>query len=406
LLRSRPEGPARRRAALGLEVMLSQAMIAVYGYAADKTAEVLLRAKDLLDELTDPALKLAILYGIWAGHYVGGEIAKQTDAASEFLKETERNNDMAALSVAHRLMGTTYATKGEFAAALPHLEQARALDDSQHGAPLQYQYGQDIGAAALCYLSWALWHVGSVDQASQVAADAVKRAEELSHPHTQAFTICHARGMIDIFRRSSEDMRSYARSVISLCQEHGLSHWMACGLILEGWATVTEGGVDRGIELIRAGVAAWREAGARLWLPLFLMLEAQACNKAGRSEAGLVAIEQAIAISEETGERWCLAEILRIKAGLLSATERAGDQVEILFVRSLEIARSQQARCWELRAACDLASLWQSKGRANEALKLLQPVYAQFTEGFDSADLRHAKRILDRLELTVSQVHS
>ena len=156
--------------------MLSQAMIAVYGYAARETAEVLLRAKDLIDDVTDPAQKLAILYGIWAGHYVGGEVAKQTDAAGEFLKEAERNNDMAALSVAHRIMGTTYATKGEFAAALPHLEQARALYDPQHGAPLQYQYGQDVGAAALCYLSWALWHLGSVDQASQVAADAVKRA--------------------------------------------------------------------------------------------------------------------------------------------------------------------------------------------------------------------------------------
>ena len=403
LLQSRPEGPARRRAALGLEVMLSQAMIAVYGYAARKTADVLLRAKDLIDDLTEPAQKLIILYGIWAGHYVGGEVAKQTDAAGEFLKEAERNNDTAALSVAHRIMGTTYATKGEFAAALPHLEQARALYDPQHGAPLQYQFGQDVGAAALCYLSWALWHLGSVDQASLVAADAVKRAEELSHPHTQAFTICHARGMIDIFRRSSEDMRSYARSVVSLCQEHGLSHWMACGRILEGWATVNDGEIDRGIELLRAGVAAWREAGARLWLPLFLVLEAQACNKAGRKKAALGAIEKAIAFSEETGEHWCLAEILRIKAGLLSATGRANHRVEILFARSLAIARSQQARCWELRAACDLASLWQSKGRTIEALDLLQPIYAQFTEGFDSADLRHAKEILDRLAPTVSQ---
>jgi DNA-binding response OmpR family regulator/class 3 adenylate cyclase/predicted ATPase len=403
LLQSRPEGPARRRVALGLEVMLSQAMIAGYGYAARETAEALLRAKDLIDDSTEPAQKLVILYGIWACHYVGGEVVKQTDAAGEFLKEAERNNDAAALSVAHRIMGTTYVTKGEFTAALPHLEQARALYSPQHEAPLQYQYGQDVGAAALCYLSWALWHLGSVDQASQVAADAVKRAEELSHPHTQAFTICHARGMIDIFRRSSEDMRSYARSVVSLCQEHGLSHWMACGRILEGWATVNEGEIDRGIELLRAGVAAWQEAGARLWLPLFLVLEAQAYNKAGRNEAALGAIERAIAISEETGERWCLAEILRIKAGLLSATERASDQVEILFARSLEIARGQQARCWELRAACDLASRWQSKGRAKEALQLLQPVYAQFAEGFDSADLRYAKWILDGLEPTVSQ---
>ena len=191
--------------------------------------------------------------------------------------------------------------------------------------------------------------------------------------------------------------------MVSLCKEHGLSHWMACGRILEGWATINEGEIDRGIELLRAGIAAWREAGARLWLPLFLALEAQAYSKAGRNEAALGAIEQAIAFSDETGERWCLAEILRIKAGLLSATEGASDQIEILLARSLEVARSQQARCWELRAACDLASLWQRKGRTKDALQLLQPVYARFTEGFDSADLRHAKRILDGLEPAVGE---
>jgi predicted ATPase len=372
-------------------------MIAGHGYAARETAEVLLRAKDLIDHLTEPVQKLVILYGIWACHYVGGEVVKQTDAAGEFLKEAERNNDTAALSVAHRIMGTTYVTKGEFTAALPHLEQALALYDPRHGTPSQYQYGQDVGAAALCYLSWALWHLGSVDQASQIAADAVKRAEELSHPHTLAFTICHARGMIDIVRRRSEDMRSYAGSVVSLCNEHGLSHWMACGSILEGWAATDRGEVDQGIELLRAGVAAWRKGGARLWLPLFLTLEAEAYAKGGRHDVAIEVIEQAIAISGETGERWCLAEILRIKAGLLAATDRAGDQVETLFVKSLEIARGQRARCWELRTACDLASLWQSQGRRKEALQLLLPIFEQFTEGLNTPDLLHAKLILDSL---------
>jgi predicted ATPase len=145
-------------------------------------------------------------------------------------------------------------------------------------------------------------------------------------------------------------------------------------------------------------VAAWRKARARLWLPLFLALEAEACAKGRRIEEALEVIEQAIAISEETGEHWYLAEILRIKAGLLSATDRPSDEAEILLARSLETARGQQARCWELRTACDLASLWQSKGQAKQALQLLQPVCAQFTEGFDTADLRHAKLILDSLK--------
>jgi DNA-binding response OmpR family regulator/class 3 adenylate cyclase/predicted ATPase len=398
LLQTRPAGPTRTSAALGLEVMLSQAMIAGYGYAAHETAEVLLRAKAHIDDLTDPSQKLSILYGIWACHYVGGEVASQTGAAAEFLTEAEYHNDTVALCVAHRIVGTTYLTKGDFAAALPHLEQARALYNPQHRAPLQYQYGQDVAAATLCYLSWALWHLGAVDQALQVAADALKRAEELPHPHTQAFTVCHARGMIDIFRRRSDDMRSYAGSVISLCNEHGLSHWMACGRILEGWAAVNEGEVDHGIELIRAGISAWRKAGARLWLPLFLALEAEGCAKAGHTDAALEAIEQAMAISEETGERWYLAEILRIKAGLLSATGCPANHVEMLLAESLATARSQAARYWELRAACDLASLWQSKGRVKEAFGLLQPICAQFPDDVTTTDLLRARLILNNVK--------
>jgi DNA-binding response OmpR family regulator/class 3 adenylate cyclase/predicted ATPase len=397
LLQSRPHSSARPHAALEFEVMLTQAMIASHGYAAPQTAEVLQRAKAHVDDLTDPSMKLSIFYGMWACHYVRGEVARQTGAAAEFLAGAERHNDTAGMCVGHRLVGTTYVTKGEFTAALPHLEQARALFDPQHHTKLQYQYGQDIGTSALCYLGWAFWHLGYVDQASCVAACAVKRAEELSHPHTSAFTICHAQALIDIFQRRPDDMRSLADSVVSLASEHGLSHWMAFGRILEGWAATTRGDPDQGIELLRAGVAAWQKAGARLWLPLFLALEAEAYAKRGRSDNALGVIDQAIAISHKTGERWYLAEILRIKAGLLSATNHAADQAQTLLVKSLEIAHSQQARCWELRAACDLALLWQSKNRFEEALELLQPIYAQFTEGFGTTDLQHAKQILDSL---------
>jgi len=195
----------------------------------------------------------------------------------------------------------------------------------------------------------------------------VKRGEEMSHPHTRVYTICHARAMVDIFRRRADNMRSYADSVLSLSREHG-------------------------------GVAAWQKAGARLWLPLFLTLEAEACAKAGRSDDTLEVIDCAISASQRSGERWYLAEMLRIKARVLSQANHTNDQFETLLAKSLEIARSQQARCWELRAACDLALLWQSNSRVKEALELLQPIYTRFTEGFDTVDLQRARQILGSLE--------
>jgi hypothetical protein len=181
---SLPESQERRHLALGWQVMLGQAMIAHRGYAAPETTKLLLQAKTLFDDLTDPSQKFAILYLTWACHYVGGEVSKQTDVATEFLVEAERPNDTAVLCIVHRLLGATCVTRGEFAAGLHHLGRARALYNPEHHACYRHQYGQDIGAAALCYLSWALWHLGYVDQASAVAAEAMKHAEELSHPHT------------------------------------------------------------------------------------------------------------------------------------------------------------------------------------------------------------------------------
>jgi predicted ATPase len=158
--------------------------------------------------------------------------------------------------------------------------------------------------------------------------------------------------------------------------------------------------VDQGLEALRAGVLGWQKRGGRLWLPIFLTLEAEACAKAGDNEAALQAIEDALAISKDTGERWAVAEVLRIKARLLyiqAAGQAKAEEIENLLVSSLEIARGQQARCWELRASCDLARLWQDQRRERKALKLLETVYGQFTEGFDTADLRDAKALIRSL---------
>jgi predicted ATPase len=399
LVQSLAETREHTQVALGLEVMLGQAMIAGRGYAAPETKEILLRAKALIDDSTEPSQRFGVLYGLWACYYVGGEVTMQQQAAAEFLAEAERHGDTGALCLAHRARGTTYVTMGEFAAGRRHLERARALYDPELHPRFRYQYGQDIGATVLCYLCWALWHLGYVDQASAVATEAVNRAESLSHPFTLAYTLSHARGMMDVFRRRPEDTRSYAGLVVSICTELGFPFWAAFGRILDGWAATCLGEPDEGIEVLHRGLAAWRETGSRLWLPIFLALEAEAHAKADRSDAALQLIEEALATAEETGERWAVAEVLRIKAGVLLATGRAtADHIETLLTNSLAIARRQEARSWELRTACDLARLWQRQERGKEALNLLRSTYDQFTEGFDTADLKDAKALMESLQ--------
>jgi predicted ATPase len=399
LLRALPDTPHSKRARFQVDLMLGQAMIATYGYAAPRTREALLRARSYIDDSTDLAQKFSVLYGIWASHYVAGEIARQQASAAEFLVEAEKTPDIAIECIAHRIVGTTALTMGDFATGCDHLKRAWALYDPERHASYRYQYVQDIGAASLCYLSWALWHLGYVDQASEAATEAMKLAEKLSHPHTLIYTICHARGFMDIFRRRYSEMHAYTSSVILACKENGLSHWANCGNVFSGWATVCAGNANTGMNALREAVVGWQKGGARLWMPMFLILEAEAYAKAGRNEVSLQVIERAIAICEDNGERWALAEVLRTKARLQQLTGRANDlQIETILIDSLEIARHQQARCWELRTSCDLSRLWQRRGRSKEALELLQSVYDQFTEGFDTTDLRDAQKILRNLK--------
>jgi predicted ATPase len=283
---------------------------------------------------------------------------------------------------------------GEFATGREHLERARALYDHDDHARFRFQYGQDIGATVLSYLSWALWHLGYVDQASEVAVEAVKHAEEVSHPLTLAYTICHARGMMDVFRRSAQETRSYAGTVAAICTELGFPFWGAGARILDGWALTCGGEVERGIEILRSGLVAWRKTGARLWLSMFHTLEAEGLAKAGYVDAALQVMEQALTISDETGERWALAELLRVKAGLFLATGRSADEVESLLMRSKDIARAQQARSWELRTTCDLARVWQGQGHCEKAFNALREIYDQFSEGFETTDLQAAAALL------------
>src|SRR5262249_16882547 len=174
--------------------------------------------------------------------------------------------------------------------------------------------------------------------------------------------------------------------------------------ILDGWAAISGGDADRGAEVLRKAVAGWQKGGAGLWTPMFLILEAAGQLKGGRDEIALHTIEQALAVCEDSGDRWAKAEELRTKAYILLSTGRAkSNEIEAILLDSLEIARRQQARCWELRTSHDIAHLWQRQGRNREALKLLQSVCDQFKEDFDVNDLKDARALLHFLRREVAQ---
>jgi predicted ATPase len=189
-----------------------------------------------------------------------------------------------------------------------------------------------------------------------------------------------------------------AEAAISLSTEQGFPHWLVVGTFLRGWALAAQGQAEEGITQLQQGLAAWRALGTKLGLPAILLLLAEAYGKAGQVEVGLQTLAEALALVDQTQERVYEAELYRLQDELLLTRSAEHDtETETCFCQALDIARRQQAKSWELRAAISLARLWQSQDKRQEAYVLLAPVYHWFTEGFDTADLQEAKALLDEL---------
>ena len=196
--------------------------------------------------------------------------------------------------------------------------------------------------------------------------------------------------------RTDSHLHERADQLIAVTTEQRLPHWGAQGTIYRGWTKVMNGDVAEGISLLRSGSIAYGATGAEAGMPHFSALLARAYDIAGQSEEAVTLLDDALQIIERTEERWFAAELNRHKGQLLLRRGHAA-AAEELHGNALSIAREQEAKIWELRAATSLGRLWGERGRRAEARALLAPVYGWFTEGFDTADLKEAKGLLDEL---------
>ena len=181
-----------------------------------------------------------------------------------------------------------------------------------------------------------------------------------------------------------------------MATEQGFPLWRALGTIFRGWIEVRNGDVTEGMSLLHSGLTAYRATGAELAMAYYTALLAGACEIVGQVEEGLTLLDEALQVAVRTGERWFLAELNRQRGQLLLGQ---GDPkaAEKHYRKALTIARKQEAKLWELRAATSLARLWRDQDRRTEARDLLAQVYGWFTEGFDTPDLKEAKSLLDEL---------
>jgi len=397
LVLGQPESQDRDRQELDLQVALGPPFFATKGYAASEVGEIYTRALELCRRHGNPPQIFQVLYGMSAHQMIGGQHIRARNTGEEFVSEAETKRDLAARVVSHRVFGTVLFFTGEFARARREIGRTLELYDDQNHKTLSDQYGHDPRAWALSYLSATLWVLGYSHQALRKMGEGIAQAEKLAHPHSLAAVNFHS-SRLHLFRREPRESLLSANAVQSIGTEQGDPEWVAFSKILRGWARAEQGEIAGGIEEASEGLDWCRSGGTIVNMPGFLGAFAEALEHAGRPDEALRAISEGLEIAEETEERWYDAELHRLK-GNLSRRGPKPDEASAIddYRRAIEIAQSQDAKSWELRAATSLARLWQAQGKTAEARDLLSPVYGWFTEGFDTADLKDAKALLDEL---------
>jgi len=283
------------------------------------------------------------------------------------------------------------------------LEQGIALYDPQEDSPLVSAVTQDPGVSCLSVAAFALWHLGYPDQARKRSHEALTLARELARPYGLAFTLSNI-VMLHQFCREVQAVQEQAEAVIALCTEQGFALFLAWGSMYRGWALVVQGQQrEEGIMQMRQGLAAVRATGAELFRPFHLSLLAETYGDSGQIEEGLAVLAEALDAMNKTGEHFWEAELHRLKGTLTLQSKVQGPkskvekEAEECFLKAIEIARRQSAKSLELRAVISLSRLWKSQDKKEEARQLLAEIYGWFTEGFDTADLKEAKALLDEL---------
>jgi predicted ATPase len=251
--------------------------------------------------------------------------------------------------------------------------------------------------ALLSYRSWALCLLGYPEAALTDTDDALKNAREMGQAATQMFALDYTT-WLHVWRGNYAAANALLDEVIAVANEKGILFWKAWGSMNQGWLLASTGKAPNAVQMITLGIAAWRSTGSTLLIPFYLSHLARAHAELGQLDDARRCIGDAIRAVETTKERWCEAEIQRTAGEIaLMSPQPDAAKAEAYFERALAVARQQQAKSWELRAAMSMARLWRDQGKPQQARELLAPVYGWFTEGFDTLDLKEAKALLGEL---------
>jgi class 3 adenylate cyclase/predicted ATPase len=390
-----PDDSERQRQDLEFLSALGAVLIAVKGSAAPETGHAYARARKLWEQLGSPSEFVRVAYGQSLHHTTRGEFDLALRLDEDLLRLSRQRYDSGGLVLGHYSSGRNLLFLGRFASSRSHLEKALALYDPISHCSLVHQGGIHPEVASQVHLGIVLFCRGYPDQALARTNVGIAEARNLVHPPSLALSLALG-GVLLSLVGDHVTLDGWADELVAVATEQGFPTWRAQGTVYRGWIKVKNGDVAEGISLLHSGSAACRATGQEVWMPYYTGLLARAWEIAGQIEEGVTLLDAALQIVERTGERSLEAELNRHKGQLLLRQGHPA-AAEELYRKALSIAKEQEAKLWELRAAASLARVRRDQGRHAEARDLLAPIYGWFTEGFGTLDLKEAKALLDEL---------
>jgi predicted ATPase len=399
-----PPNSTIRSEHIKFQVSLIPPLINIKGHAAPETREATQRARFLIEQSEslgehpdDPLLLFTVLYSSWVANLVAFNGGACRDLAAQFLALAKKDGAAAPLIVGHRMAGMSVSGTGQLSRARAHYDKALTLYDPAEHRRLAARFGQDLRVQTLQQRSLTMWMLGYPNAAQVDVNQALADAREIGQAGTLMVVLCIT-GLTHVLCGTFSAAEAQSDEVIQLAKEKASPIWVAFGMMNKGCALHLCDRNAEAIEMITAGMAAYRATRATAYLPFFLSRLSLAYARVGQLAEASKCIIEATTTIETTRERCWEAEANRVAGGIaLRSAQTDAANAEVYFQCALAIARRQQAKSWELRAAMSMARLWCDQGKRDEARELLAPVYGWFTEGFDTLDLKHAKVLLDEL---------
>jgi class 3 adenylate cyclase/tetratricopeptide (TPR) repeat protein len=394
-LETLPDTDERARRAIALHLLLANSISALHGYGRE-LMPICTRLRELAPRAgTDPVTQLRVLVPEWMFHAACGPLTKARAVAEAGLSLAERAGISGWIVACCAAMAHTLRSMGEFASAVEVAERGLALYDPEQHSPRALRADEDPGARLMRDRAASLWPLGYSEEALRQMRQAVSHARSLSHPYSLGWALV---SMADLFRLAREPhaVREATEEALALSRDHGfglLTGWVEA---LRGWVMFADDDRRQGIAALQASLSTLRASGMLVGLPGCLLSLAVILAADGQSREALLALDEAASVIMQTGEHQQDSLLHRLKGEiLLQADDERGAEREAC--ESISAARRQGARLFELGAATSLARLLARRGEPGEAMKLLGGIVSWFAKGFDTADLRDAKELLDQL---------